>query len=56
MTEFWLMGGYGGYVWSSVAVTLGVLCYLGLAAWRRHRRLLNQLEQYYAEEQRRESC
>ena len=36
LTEFWAMGGYGLYVWTSFGAT--ALCLVGevLAVWRRH--------------------
>ncbi|GJL94253.1 MAG: hypothetical protein DHS20C05_06580 [Hyphococcus sp.] len=35
MTDFLMMGGYGGYVWSAYGVTVAV--FLGLAAYIRLR-------------------
>ncbi len=36
MTEFFLMGGYAAYVWSSYGITLIVLIANIWAAYRRH--------------------
>ena len=40
MTEFFLMGGYAAYVWSSYGITLIVLIGNIWAAYRRHARML----------------
>jgi heme exporter protein CcmD len=36
MTEFFTMGGHGGYVWSAYGITLVVLIISGWAARRRY--------------------
>lgn len=41
--EFWSMGGYGAYVWTSYALTLGVVLACIVQARRRHRRVLKEL-------------
>jgi len=40
MTEFLLMGGYAGYVWSAYGITLVVLIANIWAAYRRHANML----------------
>lgn len=55
MSEFWAMGDYGIYVWTSFGLTLVVLLYLVVKPWFLHRRLKQQLIQAYLEEQSRES-
>ena len=40
MTEFFLMGGYAAYVWSSYGITLIVLIANIWAAYRRHAGML----------------
>lgn len=48
MTEFLDMGGYAAFVWPSYGIALLVMAGLAVTsvrAWRRNRRLLDQLEQ-----------
>lgn len=52
MTEFWAMGGYGAYVWSSVGLSLLVIGYNLLIPYLRHRRLLQSWRQQQQEEAR----
>jgi heme exporter protein D len=35
-TEFWAMGGYGLYVWTSFGATVLCMVWEVLAVWRRH--------------------
>ena len=43
MNAFFAMGGYGGYVWPSYAVTFVVLAAAVLFAWRGHARARAEL-------------
>jgi len=43
MTEFFAMGGYGAYVWSSYALAFIVLVINWVVARRRHNQLVQQL-------------
>jgi len=43
MADFFAMGGYGGYVWSSYAVFFVVLAIEALAPRSRRRRLLAEI-------------
>jgi heme exporter protein D len=52
VTEFWAMGGYGAYVWSSVGLSLLVIGYNLLIPYLRHRRLLQSWRQQQQEEAR----
>lgn len=48
MREFFFMGGYAGYVWSSFAITFAVL---GLNLWlasRRHKKVIAQIRRQMA--------
>ncbi|HAY45178.1 MAG TPA: heme exporter protein CcmD [Gammaproteobacteria bacterium] len=44
VSEFFAMGGYAEYVWSSWLLTLLVLAWNVLAPQRKHQKLLEQLE------------
>jgi heme exporter protein D len=50
--EFFAMGGYALYVWSSYGLTLLVLAAVVTAPWLRHRRLLRELARRERLEQR----
>lgn len=39
MHEFWNMGGYGAYVWSSYGLALAVLLFNAIEPYRRQRRV-----------------
>lgn len=41
--ELMSMGGYGAYVWTSYALTFGVVLVCVLQARRRHRRVVHEL-------------
>ena len=41
--NFWMMGGYGLYVWGSYAMTLACMLVEPLLVVRRRRRALNQI-------------
>lgn len=43
MIDFLTMGGYWGYVWSAVAITVLVMVANVVVARRAHRRMLEQL-------------
>jgi heme exporter protein D len=43
MTDFFAMGGYGGYVWSCVGLTLTVLVICTILAVRRQRSIINDI-------------
>ena len=43
MIDFLAMGGYGGYVWSSVAITVVIMVVNVFVARAAHRRVLTQL-------------
>ncbi len=43
MSETLAMGGYGAYVWSSVALTVIVLVLCAVLARRRHRKVLQDI-------------
>jgi len=47
MNEFLSMGGYGGYVWPSYGIAIGVLAALALATWRRGSRLRRKLQRRF---------
>lgn len=51
MTEFFMMNGYGGFVWSAIAFSLLALLAQGLIFYYRHQNLLAKLLQIQAEEQ-----
>lgn len=44
VSEFFAMGGYAGYVWSSWLLTLAVLLWNVIAPRRKHQKILQQLE------------
>lgn len=41
--ELWSMGGYGAYVWTSYALTFGVVLVCVLQARHRHRRVVQEI-------------
>lgn len=43
LSAFLAMGGYGGYVWSAVAITAAIMVVNVVIARRSHRRMLAQL-------------
>ena len=43
MSEFFAMGGYGGYVWTAYAVFFVVLALDAVAPWWERRRVLREL-------------
>jgi heme exporter protein D len=43
ISEFFFMGGYGGYVWSSFGATLVLILAEIIVARRRHRTILQRL-------------
>jgi heme exporter protein CcmD len=43
MSDTLAMGGYGAYVWSSIALTAIVLFFCTGLAWRRQRKILNDI-------------
>ena len=45
MSEFFAMGGHGGYVWSAYGITLLILTLNGWAAVRRHKQAINAARQ-----------
>lgn len=51
MSEFWLMGGYGGYVWSAFGLSALILIYNLWLPIYRHRQLLKQWRIQLQEEQ-----
>lgn len=55
MSEFWAMGGYGVYVWSSFGLSFVVIAYQSIKPWWSHRQLKRRLVQHIQEEQARES-
>lgn len=50
MTEFFNMGGYGFYVWSSFAITAVVLAINVIQPVLQHRRALREADDFYSEE------
>ena len=50
--EFFHMGGYAFYVWSSYGLSLAVLAGVLLAFWLRHRRLQQELARRVRRQQR----
>jgi heme exporter protein D len=44
VSEFFAMGGYAGYVWSSWLIALLVLVWNVIVPQRKHQKLLEQLE------------
>jgi heme exporter protein D len=44
LKQFFYMGGYAFYVWSSFGVTFIVLLLSVILPWQRHRLVLNQLK------------
>jgi|AACY02.2.fsa_nt_gi heme exporter protein CcmD len=44
MAEFFAMGGYGLYVWSSYGVVTLVLAYVAYSSWRGYGRRRRELE------------
>ena len=55
VSEFFAMGGYAGYVWSSWLLTVLVLVWNVIAPQRKHRKLLEQLEVQTKREQLKDS-
>lgn len=53
MHDFWAMGGYGAYVWSSYGLTIVILLANIVAPYRRLRRVLHQIDSTTADEERR---
>jgi heme exporter protein D len=43
MSEFFHMGGYGSYVWSAIAIFIGVLALDAVAPLLKRRRVLREL-------------
>lgn len=59
MAEFFSMGGYGPYIWSSFAIALVVMLGIALQSWfdlRTQKRLLAELEAARGEPRGRESA
>lgn len=52
MSDFFAMGGYAVYVWTSYALTAAVLVGLGVSSWRRLRALEDDLAAFEREEER----
>lgn len=53
MHDFWAMGGYGAYVWSSYGLTMVVLFANVLAPYWRLRRVVRQIDLPSTDEDRR---
>jgi heme exporter protein D len=51
MSEFFAMGGYGGYVWSSFGITAFVMLVNVFTARRAHRQMLVHLRRRAAAQQ-----
>ena len=51
MSEFWAMGGYGGYVWSAFGLSALILIYNLWLPIYRHAKLLQQWRNQQQEEQ-----
>ncbi len=50
MSEYFAMGGYAVYVWTSYALTAAVLIGLGVSSWRRLRGLEADLAAFERED------
>ena len=45
MIDFFDMGGYGGFIWPSYAITFIALVWLFIASWRRAKTAARQLQE-----------
>ncbi|MFY3325040.1 heme exporter protein CcmD [Vibrio fluvialis] len=52
MSDFWAMGGYAGYVWSSFGITFLSMLILWVASVRRGQMLLNEVQAKVARQAR----
>jgi heme exporter protein D len=50
LTEFFNMGGYAAFVWTSYALSAAVLIGLGVSSWRRLRQLESDLAEFERED------
>jgi heme exporter protein D len=50
MSEFFAMGGYAGYVWSSYGIAAVVLFLNAFSSWRRHQSILQRLKRLESNE------
>ena len=46
MKHWWVMHGYGGYIWSAYSLVLGVLVYNAFSAWSRSKQVFRRLIQW----------
>ena len=47
MSQWWVMRGYGGYIWSAYSLVLGVLFYNAYCAWARSKQVFQRLNQWF---------
>ncbi len=47
MSQWWVMHGYGGYIWSAYSLVLGVLFYNAYCAWARSKQVFQRLNQWF---------
>jgi heme exporter protein D len=47
MSEFLAMGGYAAYVWSAFGLTFAVMAINVIAANRRHRKMLREIQRVH---------
>lgn len=46
MNHWWVMHGYGGYIWSAYSLVFGVMLYNVYCAWSRSKQILRRLSQW----------
>lgn len=46
MNHWWIMHGYGGYIWSAYSLVLGVMAMNAYRAWARSKYVLRHLLQW----------
>lgn len=46
MTHWWVMHGYGGYIWSAYSLVIAVMIYNAYSAWARSKQVLRRLIQW----------
>ena len=45
MADFFAMGGFGSFIWSSYGTAVIMLVWLGVSSWRKARKVARQLAQ-----------
>lgn len=47
MNQWWVMHGYGGYIWPAYSLVFGVMFYNAYCAWSRSKQIVRRLSQWF---------